>query len=259
MFAGPLINSISSICLLSLSNLITTPRSPTLHVSYALSQLSLPLPLSFRSHAHFLVSPLLNALSSFDDQPIACPIIDVITTLCTSSDADIFANFFSHIANKLCSGAFAWSWRQLYMLHCFGVLLNSRTSNSYVLMKDRDALISNLVAGLQLPWSVTFSEAFFSSFVANSIYSTWNPTICFPVVGQVDMLPSSESTEKLNQMEEKKSKLGKLVCLKEKHTTALEKALKKFNKKKEKYKEHMFDISPKLRDCYLEYGNPEEE
>ncbi|XP_031249144.1 LOW QUALITY PROTEIN: structural maintenance of chromosomes flexible hinge domain-containing protein GMI1-like [Pistacia vera] len=40
----------------------------------------------------------------------------------------------------------------------------------------------------------------------------WNPTICFPVVGQVDMLPSLESTEILNQIEEKKLKLGKLMC-----------------------------------------------
>ncbi|XP_031249476.1 structural maintenance of chromosomes flexible hinge domain-containing protein GMI1-like isoform X2 [Pistacia vera] len=87
----------------------------------------------------------------------------------------------------------------------------------------------------------------------------WNPTICFPVVGQVDMLPSSEITEKWNQIEEKKLKLGKLMCLKEKHTTALKKTLKKFNKKKEKYKEHMFEISPTLREYYLEYGNPEEE
>ncbi|KAJ0024579.1 hypothetical protein Pint_07527 [Pistacia integerrima] len=87
----------------------------------------------------------------------------------------------------------------------------------------------------------------------------WNPTICFPVVGQVDMLPSLESIEKLNQIEEKKLKLGKLMCLKEKHNTTHEKALKKFNKKKEKYKERKFEISPKLRDYYLEYGNPEEE
>ncbi|XP_044505503.1 structural maintenance of chromosomes flexible hinge domain-containing protein GMI1 isoform X4 [Mangifera indica] len=83
-----------------------------------------------------------------------------------------------------------------------------------------------------------------------------NPTICFPVVGHVELLPSSASMEKLNQSKQKKSELGELSFLKEKYTKALEKAFKKFNNKKEKYKQHMDEISPKLRD-YLECGKSE--
>lgn len=109
-----------AICLLCLSNLITTPHALTIHVSYALSQLSLalshrPLHLS-QSHARFLVSPLLHALSSFDDQPIACQLIDLITILSDSGDEDVFAEFVSRVAERLSSGAFSWSPRQLHMV-----------------------------------------------------------------------------------------------------------------------------------------------
>ncbi|KAK1593013.1 hypothetical protein Q3G72_034425 [Acer saccharum] len=135
------------ICLVCLSNLMNTPRSPTVHVSYALSQLSLHPLLPF--HAQFLVSPLVHALSSFDDQPIACQLIDVITALCHAHD--VFPEFVFRVSDKLSSGALAWSRKQLYMLHCFGVLLNCQTNNPYVHIKDKDALISNLVTGLELP------------------------------------------------------------------------------------------------------------
>ncbi|KAL5849112.1 hypothetical protein ACOSQ3_007178 [Xanthoceras sorbifolium] len=140
------------ICLVCLCSLINTPtpRAPTLHVSYALSQLSLALPLrSF--HARFLVSPLVHALSSFDDQPIACQLIDVITALCNCDADDVFSEFVFRVADKLSSGALAWSRKQLYMLHCFGVLLNCQTNNPSVHIKDKDALVSSLVTGLKLP------------------------------------------------------------------------------------------------------------
>ncbi|KAK2641672.1 hypothetical protein Ddye_023435 [Dipteronia dyeriana] len=137
------------ICLVCLSNLINTPRSPTLHVSYALSQLSLQLHPLFSFHAQFLVSPLVHGLSSFDDQPIACQLIDIITALCQAHD--VFPEFVFRVSDKLSSGTLAWSRKQLYMLHCFGVLLNCQTNNPYVHIKDKDALISNLVTGLELP------------------------------------------------------------------------------------------------------------
>ncbi|KAL4269984.1 hypothetical protein GQ457_HM001740 [Hibiscus cannabinus] len=126
-----------SICLLCFSNLISNPRAPTLHVSYALSQLSDALsnrifstPYSF--HPHFLISPLLHALSSFDDDPIAQQLVDIISALCASANDSVTADFIAQVSDKLSSGALAWSRRQqLYM--------------------DKDALVSNLVAGLQLP------------------------------------------------------------------------------------------------------------
>ncbi|XVF65383.1 hypothetical protein PTKIN_Ptkin09bG0244200 [Pterospermum kingtungense] len=148
-----------SICLLCLSNLISNPRAPTLHVSYALSQLSnaLSQPLFLNSllsfHPHFLISPLLHALSSFDDDPIAQQLIDIISALCASASANatVTADFVSQVADKLSSGALAWSRRQLYMLHCLGVLLNCQIDDPCMHIRDKVALLSNLVAGLQLP------------------------------------------------------------------------------------------------------------
>ncbi|KAL4273284.1 hypothetical protein GQ457_13G028810 [Hibiscus cannabinus] len=127
-----------SICLLCFSNLISNPRAPTLHVSYALSQLSdaLSQPHFLNSiisfHPHFLISPLLHALSSFDDDPIAQQLIDIISALCASANDSVTADFIAQVSDKLSSGALAWSRRQLYMVSVY-------------------ALVSNLVAGLQLP------------------------------------------------------------------------------------------------------------
>ncbi|XVE81218.1 hypothetical protein DITRI_Ditri15bG0045200 [Diplodiscus trichospermus] len=146
-----------SICLLCLSNLISNPRAPTLHVSYALSQLSnaLSQPLFLNSllsfHPHFLISPLLHALSSFDDDPIAQQLFDIISALCASANASVTADFVAQVAEKLSSGVMAWSRRQLYMLHCLGVLLNCQTDDPCVHIRDKFGLVSNLVAGLQLP------------------------------------------------------------------------------------------------------------
>ncbi|XP_012078523.1 protein PUTATIVE RECOMBINATION INITIATION DEFECT 1 isoform X1 [Jatropha curcas] len=146
-----------AICLLCLSNLITNPQSPTYHVSYALSQLSIALShpsflhslLSF--HPQFLVSPLVSALSLFDDDPLARQLIDLITTLCGSRDRSLCDEFVLRVADHISSGTLVWSRRQVYMLHCFGALLNCSINDPYIQIKDRDALLSNLVTGLQLP------------------------------------------------------------------------------------------------------------
>ncbi|KAK6255277.1 hypothetical protein QQP08_013866 [Theobroma cacao] len=146
-----------SICLLCFSNLISNPCAPTLHVSYALSQLShaLSQPLFLNSllsfHPHFLISPLLHALSSFDDDPIAQQLIDIITALCASANASVTADFVTQVAEQLSSGTLAWSRRQLYLIHCLGVLLNCQAAEPCMHIRDKVALVSNLVAGLQLP------------------------------------------------------------------------------------------------------------
>lgn len=114
-----------SICLLCLSNLITTARAPTFHVSYALSQLSLSLShppflhslLSF--HPHFLISPLVSALSLFDDDSIARQLIDLITDLCGSCDATLCDEFLMKVADHISSRTLVWSQRQVYMVSRF--------------------------------------------------------------------------------------------------------------------------------------------
>ncbi|CAB4263587.1 unnamed protein product [Prunus armeniaca] len=106
--------------------------SPTVHVSYALSQLSQAISsdppflryiLAF--HPHFLVSPLVHALSSFDDDPIAR---HLISALCESAAASLSADFVARVSDRLFSGALAWSRRQLYTLDEFGEIeLDSST------------------------------------------------------------------------------------------------------------------------------------
>nr|XP_016504520.1 PREDICTED: protein PRD1-like [Nicotiana tabacum] len=146
-----------SICLLCLSNLISNPRSPTVHVSYALSQLSIALSQpSFRQsfftfHSHFLISPLVGVLSSFDDESIAKQTTDlIIHQLCEAPDCNVHAEFVTRLVDRLSSGSLAWSQRQLYTLHCLGLLLDCQNDQSYACFEERDALIFNLVSGLQL-------------------------------------------------------------------------------------------------------------
>ncbi|KAM3246818.1 protein putative RECOMBINATION INITIATION DEFECT 1 [Capsicum annuum] len=145
-----------SICLLCLSNLISNPISPTVHVSYVLSQLSIALSQpSFRQtfftfHSHFLISPLVGVLSSFDDEPIAKQTMDLIMQLCEPPDCDVHAEFVARLADRLSSGSLAWSRRQLHTLHCLGLLLDYQKDHSYCL-EETDALIFNLVSGLHLP------------------------------------------------------------------------------------------------------------
>ncbi|XP_002516401.2 protein PUTATIVE RECOMBINATION INITIATION DEFECT 1 [Ricinus communis] len=157
----------SSLCLLCFSNLITNPRAPTFHISYALSQLlhALSHPPFLRSllsfHPHFLVSPLLRCLSLFDDDPIARQIIHLVTSLCDAADASICHEFVMRVGDHISSGSLAWSRRQVYMLHCFGVLLNCCETNPYAQIKDKHSLFSNLVTGLQLPSDEIRGEIFF--------------------------------------------------------------------------------------------------
>ncbi|KAK6944558.1 hypothetical protein RJ641_025660 [Dillenia turbinata] len=146
-----------TICLLCFSNLISDSSSPTFHVTYALSQLSQALsqPQFLQSllmfHSHFLISPLLRALSSFDDDPIADQITNLIVRLSESGGSSVFGDFLMRITDQLSSGSLAWSRRQVYTLHCLGILLKCQTVNPQAHIRDLDALISNLVEGLELP------------------------------------------------------------------------------------------------------------
>lgn len=109
-----------SICLVCFTNLLTTLHAPTLHVSYALSQLSQALsqPLFLKSllafHSHLLVSPLVHALSSFDDEPIAHQVIDIIKLLCDSGGESLANEFVTRVSNALSSRALGWSRRQVF-------------------------------------------------------------------------------------------------------------------------------------------------
>ncbi|KAL6960058.1 hypothetical protein U1Q18_025090 [Sarracenia purpurea var. burkii] len=156
-----------SICLLCLSNLISNPRSPTIHVSYALSQLSLAVSQPpflrdlIRLHPHFLVSPLVEALSCFDDEPIARQVIDLVSELCNSGSDSVYGEFVARITGRLSSGELAWSRRQLYTLHCLGILLGYQKNNPFPHIRDKDALILNLVTGVQLPSEEIQGEIFF--------------------------------------------------------------------------------------------------
>lgn len=115
-----------SICLHCFSNLVSNPLSPTIHVSYALSNLSRSLshPPFLRSiltfHPHFLLSPLVTALSSFDDEPIAEQIVDLILLLSASADDDsVCREFVARVSDRISSGALAWTSRQLHMVSMY--------------------------------------------------------------------------------------------------------------------------------------------
>ncbi|KAL1198193.1 Protein putative RECOMBINATION INITIATION DEFECT 1 [Cardamine amara subsp. amara] len=144
-------------CLICFSNLVSDPRIPTVHVSYALHQLSIALsePIFLRtllsSHVHFLVSPLVHALSSIDDAPIAIQIMDTISLLCSAEESSIGEDFVERISAQISSGALGWSRRQLHMLHCFGVLMSCENIDINSHIKDKESLVCQLVEGLQLP------------------------------------------------------------------------------------------------------------
>ncbi|XP_033142017.1 protein PUTATIVE RECOMBINATION INITIATION DEFECT 1 isoform X2 [Brassica rapa] len=154
-------------CFLCFSDLVSNPRAPTVHVSYALHQLSIALsePTFLRtllsSHVRFLVSPLVNALSIFDDAPIASQIMDTISLLCSAEECSVSEEFVERVSAQLSSGALGWSRRQLHMLHCFGVLLSSEKIdiNSHII--DKESLVCLLVEGLQLPSEEIRGEIFF--------------------------------------------------------------------------------------------------
>nr|XP_010929840.1 protein PRD1 [Elaeis guineensis] len=150
------------ICLACFSALLSDPCSPSHHVSYALSQLSLAIrsPAFLRDlrtcHPHLLVPPLVRALAASDDEALARELIDLVSDLCYrcggGGGSSVSGDFIALIADFLSSGALAWSRRQVYMLHCFGILLNSHPNdNPASHIRDKDALFSNLIIGLQLP------------------------------------------------------------------------------------------------------------
>ncbi|RZC62079.1 hypothetical protein C5167_023854 [Papaver somniferum] len=179
-----------SVCILCFVNLISSPNSPLIHISYALSQLSQAISsstvflnklLSF--HIHLIINPLTSVLSNFDDEPVANQTIDLISVLCKSDYAgggggggdsvdddggegyrSVSREFIVRISDFLSSGSLAWSRRQIYMLHCFGVLLSNQKNDLSVHVKDRGALISNLVNGLQLPSEEIRGEILFVLF-----------------------------------------------------------------------------------------------
>ncbi|MCL7029782.1 hypothetical protein MKW94_004213 [Papaver nudicaule] len=180
-----------SICILCFVNLISNPNSPIIHISYALSQLSQAISsnppvfldklLSF--HVHLIINPLTSVLSNFDDEPVANQTIDLISVLCKSGGGgggggeeeddgggggegcrSVSREFIVRISDFLSSGSLAWSRRQIYMLHCFGVLLSQQKNDLSVHIKDRGALISNLVNGLQLPSEEIRGEILFVLF-----------------------------------------------------------------------------------------------
>ncbi|XP_054805363.1 protein PUTATIVE RECOMBINATION INITIATION DEFECT 1 [Prosopis cineraria] len=167
-----------SICLLCFSNLLSNPLSPTIHVSYALSQLSRALsqPLFLHSlltfHPHFLTSPLVNALSSFDDEPIASHLTQLILSLSSTDHPSLYGDFLSRISDRLSSGSLAWSFRQLHMLHCLGALLNCLKDDPYAHIKDIHSLISNLAAGLKLPSEDIRGEIVFVLYKLSILQST---------------------------------------------------------------------------------------
>ncbi|XP_028551944.1 protein PRD1 isoform X2 [Dendrobium catenatum] len=172
-----------SICLSCFAALVSDSRSPTHHVSYALSQLNLTfddpdLLLELRErHAYLLVAPLVAALSAFDDEPLARQVMDVISDLCFRGEirrlglggvsekftaSSLSGDFIARIADRLASGALAWSRRHIYLLHCFGVLLNSHQGSSPAAhIREQDALFSNLLFGLQLPSEELRGEVLF--------------------------------------------------------------------------------------------------
>ncbi|XP_024192213.1 protein PUTATIVE RECOMBINATION INITIATION DEFECT 1 isoform X2 [Rosa chinensis] len=165
-----------SICLLCFSNLISNPQSPTVHVSYALSQLSQALsdPPFLRSlltfHSHLLVSPLVQTLTSFDDDRIARQVVDLVSGLCDSGDPSLAAEFVARLSDRLSSGALAWSRRQVYTLHCLGVLLNCQQSNPFAHIRDKNGLITNLVSGLQLPSEEIRGEILFLLYKVSALH-----------------------------------------------------------------------------------------
>ncbi|CAJ2668133.1 unnamed protein product [Trifolium pratense] len=172
-------NQGGTICLVCFSNLISNPLSPTIHVSYALSQLSrsLSIPQFLHSivtfHPHFLVSPLVTALSSFDDEPIAEQLVHLIVNLSASSDASVCREFVARVSDRISSGALGWSPRQLHTLHCLGILLNcEKEDDLHVHIKDIYGLISVLVTGLQLPSEEIRGEVLFVLYKLSVLQST---------------------------------------------------------------------------------------
>ncbi|KAK9159805.1 hypothetical protein Syun_006146 [Stephania yunnanensis] len=156
------------ICLICFSNLASSPTSLSSHLHYALLQLSQALAdpqflQSLTGHrlARLLVSPLAQLICNCDDEPVALLAIEIVARLCDSvcgddGDGDrervwLGVHFVARIADRLSSASLAWTRRQIYSLHCLGVLLSREIDNPTAQVKDKGALLHNLTAGLQLP------------------------------------------------------------------------------------------------------------
>ncbi|XP_068665865.1 protein PUTATIVE RECOMBINATION INITIATION DEFECT 1 [Aristolochia californica] len=162
-----------TICLVCFSNLLSSPASLSIHVSFAVSQLSEAirspsfLQTLHRFHARLLVSPLVHALASSDDEALARQIIDLLCDLCDSSstggaDDSLSGEFVARASDCISSGSLAWSQRLIYMLHCLGVLLDRHADNNpSAHINDRVALISSLMNGLRLPSDEIRGEVLF--------------------------------------------------------------------------------------------------
>ncbi|KAH1226931.1 Protein PRD1 [Glycine max] len=168
-----------SLCLVCFSNLVSNPLSPTVHVSYALSQLSrsLSIPHFLQSlltfHPHFLLSPLLAALSSFHDQPIAAQLTHLILSLSSSADPSLCSQFIARISDRIASAALGWTSPQLHMIHCLGALLNcEKDDDLHAHIKDMYSFISVLVTGLQLPSEEIRGEVLFVLYKLYVLQST---------------------------------------------------------------------------------------
>ncbi|KAF3787599.1 PRD1 protein [Nymphaea thermarum] len=146
-----------SICLVCFCNLISCPNSPSVHVSYAISQIAQALgdPLFLHAlrqfHAHFLVAPLVDSLSFRSDEEIGRQTIELIADL-SAVDGAVARDFIARIADRLSSGELGLGRCHIFTLHCFGMLLDRHAdeipSNC---IKVKEALVSNLVVGLHLP------------------------------------------------------------------------------------------------------------
>uniref|UniRef100_A0A803LTJ2 Uncharacterized protein n=1 Tax=Chenopodium quinoa TaxID=63459 RepID=A0A803LTJ2_CHEQI len=86
----------------------------------------------------------------FVSEQIARQVIDVVSEISDYGGSSVAGDFVASVAAVLSSGELAWSRRQVYSLHCLGVLL-TRQMDTYACIKDKTGLINNLVMGLQLP------------------------------------------------------------------------------------------------------------
>ncbi|XP_072961371.1 protein PUTATIVE RECOMBINATION INITIATION DEFECT 1 isoform X2 [Typha angustifolia] len=171
----------AAICLTCLSTLLSDPSSLSHHVSYALSQLSVALLhnrhlLFCTCRPHLLVPPLVRALAATGDRAddrLARQAADVIADLCNAAADDhwyVVGEFVGRIADLLASGCLL---RQLYTLHCFGVLLSShQNANPAAHIGDKFSLFSNLLDGLQLPSEEIRGEIFFVLYKMSLLQAT---------------------------------------------------------------------------------------
>lgn len=116
------------ICLACFSNLVSDPSSPSHHVSYALSQISQGVnEEEFRRilltfNAHFLVTPLVQAMCLFEDEAVGSQVIDLVSDLCCNGQSDesgccgLARDFIMRISDRITSGVLGWSRRQIYMV-----------------------------------------------------------------------------------------------------------------------------------------------